>query len=637
MSIDTADPSTAAPVITVRRPVAMAWAAALILLAQLLLRGWAGYRGFFYLDDFAFTGRVARYGFSAHLLFRDYNSHEMPGAFAWVWATTKLWPLQFAPVLTVCLLLQVVLGIVVYRLLINLFGHRLPVLMVFAVYALTPMTLPAFLWWAAALNQLPQQLAMATALLCQVHYLRGGRLRWGLAGVASVGLGLLFSEKTLLAVPLVAAFTYAFAAGGAPLPRLTATWRAHWKVWLGHLVLAVPYAVYYLLAVPVPAHHSTAGHDIADVTGAALSHALAPGLLGGPWTWHLIGFAGAVAGPGRALTWLSCLACLAVVAASIAWSRRAEFGWWLVLGYIAADIALVALSRATIVGTAIGNEYRYFTDVGLVAALGLGLAVLPIQGEFSRGQVQRLQPRTVVRRAAAATMRDWFGWSGAPRPALRAAGAALLVVAYAVSSTVSTVHYDRFWRPNPARTFVAAARDELDRAPRGLVLYDGTVPQQVAWGLLYPYTRYSRFFAPLAHPPAVLQAGHSSDTLALFDDSGRLRLVTILGVKAAPGPTPSCGWRVSGTSAKAVQLQASTGASQGVLRIGYIADHDGVMTVQAGDTQETVPVQAGLHAVYLLVQGATTTVTLQMQTAGTALCTDEVAIGIPVAVPGSRP
>jgi hypothetical protein len=617
------------------RPGAMATAAGAILVAQLAFRAWSGYRGFFYLDDFAFTGRAARYGLSTKLLFTQYNSHVMPGSFVWVWATTKLWPLQYAPVMTVALLLQLLLGVVVYRLLVQLFGHRLGVLVVFAVFVLTPITLPAFLWWAAALNQLPQQLAMATALLWHVRYLRTGRVHWGIAGVVAVGLGLLFSEKTLLGVPLIAAFTVFFAASGRWWPRLRTAWRDHWPVWLGYLVLTVPYSVYYVLAVPAPTHRQSTGGDIATVAGSALSHALAPGLLGGPWNWHAIGFAGAVAGPGQVATWISCIACLLLIVGTTVWSHRAAFAWVLVFGYIALDVALVASSRATIVGPIVGDEYRYFTDVGLVAALGLGLAVMPITGTFARGSVQRLRPRVTVRAAIRRALTDQFGWSGAGS-AGRAVVVAALVLGYVVSSTVSLVRYDRFWHPNPARPYLQTARAELATAPRSLILFDDTVPQEVAWGLLYPYTRYSLFFAPLHHAPKTLQPGESADQLAVFDQTGHLRLVGILGVRSVPGPRPQCGWRV-GARPVTVDLQGRTGAGPDVLRIGYIANGDGVLKVSAGATEQEVPMQLGLHALFLLVHGATDVVTLRVNSGGSALCTDEVAIGLPVGVPGSRP
>jgi hypothetical protein len=617
------------------RPGAMATAAGAIILVQLVFRAWSGYRGFFYIDDFAFTGRAARYGLSAKLLFTDYNSHVMPGSFVWVWSTTTLWPLQYAPVMTVTLLLQLALGIVVYRLLVQLFGHRLGVLVVFAVFVLTPITLPAFLWWAAALNQLPQQLAMATALLWHVRYLRSGRVRWGIAAIVTIGLGLLFSEKTLLAVPLIVAFTVFYAAPGRWWSRLKAAWRDHWAVWLGYLVLTVPYAAYYVLAVPAPAHRPSTGGDVATVAGSALSRALAPGLLGGPWTWHPIGFAGAVAGPGRVAIWLSCIACLVLIVGTIVLSHRAVFAWALVFGYIALDIALVASSRAALVGPTVGEEYRYFTDVGLIAALGLGLAVLPITGTFARGSVQRLRPRQSVRAATRRALAEQFGWSGT-RTAARAVVVAALVLGYIASSTVSLVRYDRFWHPNPARPYLTTARAELATAPPSLVLFDDTVPQEVAWGLLYPYTRYSLFFAPLDDDPKTLRPGESSDQLTVFDQTGHLRLVGILGVHGVAGPRPQCGWRV-GRGPVTIDLQGRTAARPGVLRIGYIANGDGVLEVSAGATEQEVPIQRGLHAVFLLVHGATDIVTFRVKSEGSALCTDEVAIGLPVGVPGSRP
>ena len=47
------------------------------------MSGWLGFRGYFYLDDFAFTGRAATNSvFDLHYLMVSYNSHQMPGSFA---------------------------------------------------------------------------------------------------------------------------------------------------------------------------------------------------------------------------------------------------------------------------------------------------------------------------------------------------------------------------------------------------------------------------------------------------------------------------------------------------------------------------------------------------------------------------
>ena len=215
--------------------------------------------------------------------------------------------------MTVSLLLQVWLGVLFYRLLVELFGARAAILVPFAVFAFSPITLPAFLWWAAALNQLPQQIAMVGVLLLHVQYLRSGRVRRGAAAVLALAGGLLFSEKTLLAVPLVVAVTYAYAAGGAPWPRLRQVWHEHRRVWGAYLLLCVPYTIYYVVAVPNPGRSGAKGGQLAALGATAVRDGIFPGLLGGPWTWHPIGFAGALAAPGPIATFVSAVVVVAVI------------------------------------------------------------------------------------------------------------------------------------------------------------------------------------------------------------------------------------------------------------------------------------------------------------------------------------
>ena len=346
-------------------------AAALVVL-QSGLRAWVGYRGYFFLDDFAFTGMAADHSLTdLHgFLLHPYNSHLMPGAFVEVWVLTALWPLNFAAVMTVGVVLQVVVAYAFYRLLTELFGTRPAVLVPFALFLFSPITLPAFVWWAAALNQLPQQLAMITALWCQVRYLRTGRTRIGILGAVATLAGLLFSEKTLLTVPLVAAFTLFWFARGGALRRLSSCWQAHWRVWAAYLVISVPYAGYYLIEVPSPGRSPVSGGDILRLFGSSFGHALDPGLLGGPWTWRPVGFVGALADPGPIGTWVAGFVVAVVAVGSVVWHRHAVFGWLLGIGYALLALGLLAVSRATFIGPLIGDEYRYVTDVAAVAVVG---------------------------------------------------------------------------------------------------------------------------------------------------------------------------------------------------------------------------------------------------------------------------
>ncbi|HET6876296.1 MAG TPA: hypothetical protein VFH38_02070 [Jatrophihabitans sp.] len=614
----------------------VAIAATALIGLQAGLRAWIGYRGFFSLDDFAFTANAAQHSlFDPGYLLKPYNSHLMPGAFAEVWVLTKLWPLQFGVVATVDMLLQALVGFAFYRLLRALFGTRPAILVPLAVFLFTPITLDASTWWAAALNQLPQQLAMLAALLCQTRYLRTGRTRVGMLGALAVLAGLLFSEKTLLAVPLVVAFTLFWFVDGGIVHRLVQGWRRHWKVWLAYLAVAVPYAGYYAVSVPSPGGAVGTGGDTLQLYGTALGHTLLPGLLGGPWRWRQIGSAGALADPGQAAAWLSGAVVLAVVVATIVAHHRAWYGWAFGFGYAVLDIGVVAVSRATIVGPVVGNVCRYLTDAAGVAVLGAALAVLSPVGSW------RHPPATLVRRpnplrhlAATQLARDLR--SLLPRPG-SAAVVGTLVAAIVASSTVSTLRFDRFWSTNPARPYLQRLRADLAALPPSTRVYDATVPVGVVWPLLYPYNRLSRVLSPLPERPPFLHPGQSTAALAVPDASGRLRMAQVAGVGALPGPTAGgCGYLLGRTPVR-IPLAAPTTAWSWVVRIGYIAGANAAATLHAGATTVQIAIHRGVHQIFVEADGAIRSVRITALSGDAEACTDDVTVGRVRPIPGTTP
>lgn len=613
------------------RPVVVA--AAAILALQLVVRGWLGYRGYFYLDDFAFTGRAAASSvLDHHYLLLSYNNHLMPASFAWVWVLTKLAPLNFGVVTSVDIVLQLVLGLVYLRLLRALFGTRPAILVPFAVGTLSAISLPAFLWWAAALNQLPEQLAMVTALLCQVRYLQSGRARRGLLGAVAVLGGLLFSEKSLFIAPLVVAFTVLYESDRGPWGRVVTSWRRHRLVWLGYLLVVVPYTAYYLLAVPSPTRSGADGAALGQLATASFGHAVIPGLLGGPWTWTPIGAAGALAGPHDFARVLALVAFAAIVAGSVAARRRAAWGWALAFGYAVMNLTVLAVSRATFVGPVIGDEYRYVTDVAIVAAIGGALSLLPLAGPWARGGPVTLPTRHWVGRARASTTAREL--AGALPRVREPVVAGVLVVAFATSATITSIGYDRYWRVNPARPYLTTLQEQLRAIPRGQMLADQRVPGDVAWALLGDYALQSRIL--LAALPDIgrhfLEPGQTAEDLHVVDQDGRIQRGAIDGVHAAPGPAGDCGWRL-GSEPVDITMRPASWPGYWTVRIGYLASAATTATVTAGNTTLTVPFQRGLGSVWFLTSGTVASIQVSGLSSAATVCTNDVSVGTPVPVP----
>jgi hypothetical protein len=619
---------------------ALVWTALAVLAVQLTVRGWVAFRGYFYLDDFVFTGRAMQFRpFDPQYLFTAYNNHVMPGGFLWAWATTRLLPYSYPAVVTVCLLLQLAVGWGFFVVLRRVFGGNPLILVPFTAFVLSPITLPASLWWAAALNQLPQQLAMVGVLLCHLRYLRTGRVLAGLAGAAVLVAGLLFSEKTLLVVPLLLAMHLAYFAAGALLPRLRAVVVGHWRVWVAYAAVAVPYAAYYAVAVPSPAREPAAGASILQLAQESFARAIVPGILGGPWRWSQIGYAGALADPSPFAAGLALVVAAGVVGGTCLLHRRAWFGWAVALGYCLTDLALVALSRATFVGPLIADEYRYVTDTALVVSLALAFALMPVAGSWRAADPQPLERRrpgwSWLSTTEASELRRAL-----PRPPVGGV-VALAVVALAASALFSTVAYERFWRINPARPYLENARADLAAAPRGIVVVDAFVPAEVAWPLLGRYARTPQILSPLPNAPAGLTTRPAGGPLYVVAPDGHVRRALVPGMRARPGPVRGCGWLARPGRPAQILLPRTTLAWDWTVRVGYLSQSVGPARLTIGNHTTPVTLGAGAGELYVAATGAFDRVRLDVLSTPDggpgSVCTDDVTVGVAVPAESGRP
>lgn len=623
-----------------RSAVVVGRVAVALIVLQTLVRGWSCLRGFFYLDDIAFIGRSMDFPvWSPTYLGLPYNNHVMPGGYVWAWLTTHLFPLDFWPVAVVMIALQLALSVLTYRLLVELFGRHPGILAPLVVALFSPVNLPAFLWWAAAVNQLPQQLAMVGALLMLVRYFRTKRARYGVLGPLILVAGLLFSEKSMLLLPLLVGVTLTFFTTGSLWRRVLQTLGRHRWVWLSYGIVAVGYLAYYVIKVPSPIQPASAGHDIADLATQSFFRGALPGLLGGPWQWARIGAAGARADPDAFLVVMSFVIVTAVVVASIVLWRGATRAWLVLLAYAGLNLSLLARSRATFIGPVIGTEYRYQTDVALVAAIALAFATVRTIGAFPGADADPLEPRRSARAWLTQNVLEPMRAAGAA-PATSAGlvwvaagtGAGLLLA----SSLYSTVHYDPLWVDNPARPYMQAVRSQLSTMPAGTLLADSQVPDEVAWPLLFPYNRTYRMFAPVLTKAQRLLPGHATDALLVPDQHGVLRRALVAGPIAPPGPEKHCGWLL-GPKRMTIPLRSTATDAVPVIRIGYGASQATTLTLQVNSTQVDVDLHPGLGTIFLAVPGPASSITVDPTGDNARVCTDDIAAGVPVAAPASAP
>ncbi len=240
----------------------------------------------------------------------------------------------------------------------------------------------------------------------------------------------------------------------------------------------------------------------------------------------------------------------------------------------------------------IGAEYRYVTDVAAVAVLAASLAFLRPGGEWLAPAGRASAPRLEgTRQATSPAVQDIR--AALPRVA-RVTVVAVLVVAFVVSATASTLRFDRYWSTNPARPYIANLHTAFTNAPRDLVVYDQEVPAEMAWALLFPYNRLSNLTTPWSRPAKVPAARPQSrspraswtvkDTFA----ASRSRAAA----RRARSVTNGCGWLL-GPRRSQVQSRKQTFPWTWVMRMAYIASADAKATVRAGATTARSPCTKG--------------------------------------------
>jgi hypothetical protein len=496
-----------------------------------------------------------------------------------------------------------------YKLLILLFGPRKAVLLPLAFFLFTPLTLDAFLWWAAALNHLPLQLGLVFGVYAHVKYLREGRARWLLASFGSLLLTLSFFEKAVLIPPYLFVLTLLYFCEGPARRRLLGTVRDHWRLWLGYALICATYIALYVSHVSFAFDSSPDAPSTAQLTGRVVGTTFVPGLFGGPWEWLPIGFSGGASAPPQWAKWLSWELLIVLFVGTVLVRRGALRAWGLLGAYLAVDIGLLAVGRLAWIGPVIGQSYRYVADAAVPATITLALVAIPLIGERN--------PLTRIGEAAQAWVRQ--------RPAVPVLGAAVLANAFLLSATYTTQTYSELWQDNPARPYFDNARRTMAEAPPGTVLLDEAVPPDVLNGLFNPHNGTSHMFAPIEDRPPF---GRSTDDLWVFTPQGELVPGVVGGIDSKPGPLTNCGYAVTDSGTTRIPLDRSVYNWAWTVHIAYLAGARTPATVQLGDAVEAVTLKEGLNDLYLPLVAAGSSVRIGGLADDAGVCVDKVTVGL---------
>jgi hypothetical protein len=575
--------------------------AAVLIAVQLLIRAVLAFRGYFYWDDLILTGRASTQGLlSPHYLFDDHDGHVMPGAFLVAGGIPRLVPLNWVGPAISLVVLQLLASLALLRALHVILGWR-PVLLLPLTFALfTPLSVPAFAWWAAALNSLPMLAALAWVCADAVLLVRTGNQRYTVTGLLVYFGGLLFFEKAAV-IPFVAFTIAALHAHVTSAGSVRQVWRRGVRLWVSALVVTAAWVAVYLIVVD----QKRWSFDVAmtwDLLSRSVTHGIVPGLVGGPWDWQRWAPASPWATPPVAVMVLGWVALAGVVALSIVRKQRIGPVWLVAVGYaVACQIPIYLMRSSRFTALELAQTLRYLPDLVVVLALLLAVGLCAPNRERSQ-------------------------WLDASRR--RTAVIVCCAAVFVASSLYSTATFLTSWRDNPAQPYLQNARAGLAaaHASSSAPLLDQEVDPLVLQRVASPENLASHMFALLKDRPEF--AGATSD-LRMLDVSGHVVDAKVTWVRSiVPGPAPNCGYLVQPDFPVSMPLDGPLLPADWTVEINYLANSDGSLTMSLSEGTETkVPVRPGLNRVFVRLPGAGDAIKVRANTAALSVCVASGPVG----------
>jgi hypothetical protein len=569
-------------------------------------------KSFFRADDYFYLEHASTEGLNFNYLFWVDGGHLDVVGSAIAWFVQRASPDDWTLASAVTLVLLACTCIALLRMLRTLFGDRPGILLVLALYMLSPLSLPGLSWWTVTLEQLPLQFAIFCAVTAHVLYLQTRRYRHAIAAAAWLVVAMLSSFQGAAGSLLLFALTSAFFAVGPWSRALWRVLRAHWRAWLLYAVLTAAYVPLYVARLRTSSIGVTKPTSVAEVTsyaGTLVRDTFVPGVFGGPWRWSFSGIA-ALTNPPPALAWLSWVLAILVVVISLMYAWDAWRAWAILAGWlVVVDIVPVLAGRSALLpGSMLGTSARYVWDATGILALCVGLAFMPLVGS--------LRPVRSPRRLGRA----------------ESAAATTVVVAVVFGSLWSYYDYPADPTVPAASSYIATARTALADAPSDTVIVDNPVPPGLTGGPFFGQVGMaSSVLSPMltgppgSRPRFITQPdGTYSNNLLEFNPYGQLVPAGIVGGYSMQ-PRPEYCWP---TSDGLVAVPLNTMAKDAnTLQIGYFSDGSGQLLISFGSQFLVYNFQRGLNNAFLAVHGASGDMVVIQHTSGAGLCIGNAAAG----------
>lgn len=569
---------------------------------QLIVRAVLAFSGYFYWDDLILVARAGTDSLlSPSYLFDDHDGHVMPAAFLIAGGISRLAPFDWIGPAISLVVLQLVASLALLRTLHVILGWR-PVLLIPLSFALfSPLGLPAFAWWSAALNTLPMIAAMAWVCADAILLVRTSNQRYAITGTAVFFIGLLFFEKAAV-IPFVAfaiAALLAYVLGDRSAVKTV--WRAGFRLWTATSALVVGWIVLYL--VVVDQRRWTLDLPMTgDLLARSVTHGIVPALIGGPWDWERWAPSSPWALPQWPVMVVGWLVLAAVIAVSVKRKEHARVLWLAAAGYVVVcqvPIYLMRSSRFTAIELA--QTLRYLPDLAVVLALLAAICFL-------------------------APNRARSAWLDASR--VRTGVIVSCIALFVVSSGYSTFTFMTSWRNNSTKAYVQNVLASLAEAKSktSAALLDQEVDPLILQRFAWPENLFSHVFALAPERP---EFDTSTTDLRTFDRKGHLVDAQVTWVRhTLPGPKPQCGYLVQPDTPVRMPLDGPMLPTEWTAEINYLANSDGSMTFSLSDGDESrVPVHAGLNRVYVRLSGAGNAVLARANTSALSVCLASGPVG----------
>ncbi|MCY4726189.1 hypothetical protein NYO98_07845 [Nocardioides sp. STR2] len=575
-----------------------------LVLAHTAFRAWAVLGAWFQEDDFELLRVSLERPLDLDYLMTPHSGHLMPLGRLLIDLSVAGGLFNWPATAAVTIAFQAAVALACLWMLRTLFGMRWGIVAPLAVFLFSPISMPATVWWAAALNQLGQQIGLMCAITCWVMFERTGRRTWLALVLASVALALAADIRGLAIPPVLAAISYGWFETGGPVHRLRSMLRRLW--WAGAVaaVIGVGTIAYYAAYVPLETMDRDWGL-LGPLASSMIGTAFTTGILGGPWAWMSPQAPAAFADPPVWLAHLSWVVVAAVVGHAFLVRRRTLRAWALLAGYLVLLLVLLWSSRAPYVGPIAGAEYRYLTDAAAMTALALGLAYLPLAGAPGSSEPREAPMFT---------------------PRLPVVIPLALALVVSVSGVWSSIGYARIWHEFVApRDYVRTLSAALDETGP-VALADTGLPPDVVAPIIWSEDRLPRLVSMLSPESRFLEAGHE---LAVVDGDGGLDAADLHVERTTlPGGVADCGWQIDNGSSR-LPLDGPVIEGDWWLRVNYLAEEASPMTVIVGSEGESVDtaLRPGLNQLYVRVGAAFDSVLLLGIDPSITVCVDKVEVG----------